>query len=126
MTPDPDIDRFLHYVRHERRLADNTLAAYTRDLAQLVEFLNEYGHVGGWATVDRLTLRSFMGWMDRRGLSKRTVGRKFSAVRTFFRFLHLEDRVPENPARTIRSPKRRRDRLRGCRSGERSGSRAAT
>jgi integrase/recombinase XerC len=105
MRRGPEIERFLHYVRYERRLSAHTLAAYRRDLAHLDEFLVEYGHTGGWSGVDRLTLRSFMGWLERRGLSKRTVGRKLSAVRTFFRFLHLEDRVPSNPARTIRSPR---------------------
>jgi integrase/recombinase XerC len=108
MIHDAEIERFLQYARHERRLSKHTLSAYQRDLAHLVEFLADYGHSGKWADVDRLTLRSFMGWMGRKGLSKRTVGRKLSAVRTFFRFLHLEDRVPANPARSIRSPRQDR------------------
>jgi integrase/recombinase XerC len=95
----------LRHLGHERRLSSHTVAAYERDLRHLREFLAEYGHEGGWSEVDRLTLRSFLGWCDRRGLSRRSVSRKLSAVRTFFRFLHLEDRVPANPARAVRSPK---------------------
>jgi integrase/recombinase XerC len=62
-----------------------------------------------WRAVDRLAIRSFMGdCIGRRGLSKRSVARKLSAVRALFRFLHLEDLVEANPARTVRSPKRDR------------------
>jgi integrase/recombinase XerC len=102
---DSDILRFLRHLRDERRLSEHTVAAYSRDLRHLETFLADYGHAGCWTDVDRLTLRSFLGWCDRRGLSRRTVRRKLSAVRTFFRFLHLEDRVPANPARALRSPK---------------------
>jgi integrase/recombinase XerC len=41
-------------------------------------------------------------------MSKRSIARKLSAVRTFFRFLHLEELVESNPARTVRAPKRDR------------------
>jgi len=105
MSSGAEVERFLRALETERSLAENTIKAYRRDLLDLTEFLDEYGHTGGWAAVDRLTLRSFMGWLDRRGLAKRTVGRKLSAVRSFFRFLHLEDRIPADPARTVRWPK---------------------
>jgi len=105
MTLDPQIERFLRTLETERGLAENTIRAYARDLRDLQDFLGEYGREGGWAAVDRLTLRSFMGWLGRKGLTRRTVGRKLSAVRGFFRFLHLEERIPSDPARTLRSPK---------------------
>lgn len=44
--------------------------------------------------------------MTRRGLGKRSVARKLSAVRSLFRFLHIEERVEANPARSVRSPKK--------------------
>ena len=46
-----------------------------------------------------------MGSCARRGLSKRSVARKLTSARTFFSFLHLEERIPSNPGRTIRAPK---------------------
>ena len=100
------------YVRHladERQLSAHTVAAYELDLRQLSEFLTEYLGHSNWRwddeDVDRLALRGFMGWLGRKGLSKRTVGRKLSATRSFFRFLHAEDRIPSNPASTVRAPK---------------------
>ncbi|NNM03753.1 MAG: tyrosine-type recombinase/integrase, partial [Gemmatimonadetes bacterium] len=100
------VDEYLKVLTHERQLSHHTVAAYERDLRDLSEFLTEYLGTPDWEweAVDRLTLRSFLGWCLRRGLSRRTISRKLSAVRGFFRFLHLEDRLPVNPARAVRGP----------------------
>lgn len=101
------MEDYLRMLAHERQLSPHTLAAYRRDLEDLRVFLTDYLGTPdwGWEEVDRLGLRSFMGWCLRRKLSRRTIGRKLSAVRGFFRFLHLEDRLPLNPARAVRAPK---------------------
>lgn len=104
----PEALAFLSHVGEERQLSPRTVAAYARDLAELETFLDGYLGAGewGWAGVDRLAIRSFMGdCMGRRGLAKRSVARKLSAVRAFFRFLHQEDLVEANPARSVRAPK---------------------
>ena len=101
------VEAYLKVLTHERQLSVHTVSAYRRDLADLRQFLTEYEGDPDWEweAVDRLTLRSFLGWSLRRGLSRRTIGRKLSAIRGFFRFLHLEDRLPVNPARAMRAPK---------------------
>ena len=101
------VESYLKVLTHERQLSVHTVSAYRRDLNDLSQFLTEYegGPDWEWEAVDRLTLRSFLGWSLRRGLSRRTIGRKLSAIRGFFRFLHLEDRLPVNPARAMRAPK---------------------
>jgi len=101
------VQDYLKVLTHERQLSDHTVRAYERDLRDLGVFLTEYLGTPEWEWdgVDRLTLRSFMGWCLRKGLSRRTIARKLSAVRGFFRFLHLEDRLPINPARAVRAPK---------------------
>ena len=104
-----DVRDFLRHLTDERQLSSHTVAAYELDLRQLSEFLTEYlGHSNWrWADeeVDRLALRGFMGWLGRKGLSKRTVGRKLSATRSLLGFLHDEDRIPSNPATAVRAPK---------------------
>jgi len=101
------VQAYLKVLSHERQLSEHTVGAYRRDLQDLQTFLTEYLGTPEWQweEVDRLSLRSFLGWCLRRGLSKRTIGRKLSSVRGFFRFLHLEERVPANPARAVRAPK---------------------
>lgn len=108
-SPRPEAGDFLRHLADERQLAPNTLKAYRRDLKQLETFLSEYLGRESWTwddpEVDRLALRAFLGWLGRRGLAKRSVARKLAAARTFFAFLHLEERIPANPARTVRAPK---------------------
>lgn len=106
--PRAAVDDFMRHVEHERQLSPNTVGAYGGDLAEFVEFLDGYYGDPGWTWpgVDRLAIRSWMGDLaGRRGLAKRTVARKLSAVRSLFRFLHAEGAVEANPARSVRTPK---------------------
>jgi integrase/recombinase XerC len=104
---DEAVADFLRQIEHGRQLSPHTVAAYRRDLRDFAVFLTEYLGTPdwGWDGVDRLTLRSFMGACQRRGLSRRTVARKLSAIRTFYRFLHLEERLESNPTRSVRAPR---------------------
>lgn len=106
-----EVRDFLIHIEKERQLSPRTVSAYSRDLREMETFLTRYNGTPAWtwANVDRLAIRSFMGdCVGRRGLAKRSVARKLSAVRALFRFLHVEDRVDANPARTVRAPKRDR------------------
>ncbi|MFQ5536187.1 MAG: tyrosine recombinase XerC [Gemmatimonadota bacterium] len=109
-APRERVEAFLRHLERERRLSPNTLRAYRRDLEDFSSFMTEFsGHdAWRWLQVDRLTLRSFMGSCSRRGLSRRTVGRKLSALRAFFRFLHQEGDIEINPASTVRGPRMER------------------
>ena len=107
MGVDADVSRFLRHLESERRLSPRTIESYRKDLEDLRIFLDDhYGGGGwGWGTVERIDFRAFMGWCEKKGLTRRTVARKLSAVRTYYRFLHLEDPVPSDPARMLRSPR---------------------
>ncbi len=103
-----DVADFLLHLEKEQNDSPHTLIAYRRDLDSFVEFLGSYygTEVWTWGGVDRLAIRGFMGHLTRRGLGKRTVGRTLSAVRSFYRFLHRNEIVEANPARSMQSPKR--------------------
>lgn len=106
--PRPEVAEFLIYLEKERNDSPNTVRAYGRDLAQAQAFLDDY--YGGasnwkWPGVDRLALRSFMGELQRRGLSNRSIARAMSVLRTFYRFLGTRFGIEENPAKSVRLPK---------------------
>ncbi len=105
--PQRSVDAFLRHIEDGRQLSPHTVAAYRRDLGELVDFLRRRAGVEAidWTDVDRLELRAYLGALTRRGLARRTIARKLSAVRSLFRFLHREEVVEANPARTVRSPK---------------------
>ena len=101
---------FLRQLADERQLSHHTVTAYRKDLGDLRSFLTGYHGTADWCweDVDRLTLRGFIGWCTRKGLSRRTVARKLSATRAFFRYLHVEGLLPANPTRAVRAPRAER------------------
>ena len=105
----PEVEDFLRHLTDERQLADNTVRAYRRDLSDLERFLGDYLGRDSWswsdADVDRLALRSFLGWCGRQGWARRTAARKLAAARSFFSHLHLDERIEANPGRTVRAPR---------------------
>lgn len=97
---------YLTHIASGRQLSEHTVVAYRRDLLEFSRFLDRYfGGEWSWDGVDRLTLRGYLGHLSRRGLARRSVARKLSAVRSFFRWMHREELVEANPARAVRSPK---------------------
>jgi integrase/recombinase XerC len=104
-----ELDDYLRFVAHERQLSPQTVKAYREDLGEFEQFLTRYYGSGewSWGGVDRLTIRSFLGDLaTRRELARTSIARKLSAVRSFYRFLHAEERVDANPARAVRTPKK--------------------
>jgi integrase/recombinase XerC len=87
---------YLRHIAEGRQLSAHTVGAYTRDLAELVAWLER--HFGSedwdWSGVDRLAMRAYLAHLSRRGLSRRSIARKMSAVRAFFRFMHRAVRSP--------------------------------
>ena len=102
-----DVAAFLRNLADARQLSPHTVTAYRRDLAEFTGFLQRrlQRPEWRWEEVNRNLLRAFLGELNRRGLARRTIARKLSAVRSFLRFLHREEIIPANPARTVRSPK---------------------
>lgn len=102
-----EVADFLEQLEKERNDSPNTVRAYGRDLHEFVAFLATYYGTREWTWegVDRLAIRGFMGHLGRRGLSKRSVARALSAVRSLYRFMHRNEHVTANPARGVGSPK---------------------
>jgi len=101
------VQTYLKEIADGRQLSAHTVAAYRRDLGELCAFLDRYYDRSDWTWggVDRLALRGYLGQLNRRGLARRSIARKLSAVRSFFRFLHREEIVDANPARAVRAPR---------------------
>jgi integrase/recombinase XerC len=98
---------YLRGIEKGRQLSPHTVAAYRRDLNELSAFLGRYhdGAAWTWIDVDRLALRAYLAELSRRGLARRSIARKLSAARSFFRYMQREDVIEANPARAVRSPK---------------------
>ncbi len=102
----PHVGRFLRHAADGRQLSPHTVSAYARDLDELLDFLGRHMSAGwSWADVRPKDLRGFIAELSGRGLARRTIARKLSAARSFFRFLHRDGIITANPARSLRAPK---------------------
>ncbi len=103
----PEISQFLEYLEKERNDSVHTVKAYRRDLLAFQSFGDRYfgDPTWEWASVDRLTVRGFMGDLVRRGLAKRSVARAISALRSFYQFLNNHYNIDVNPAAAVKLPK---------------------
>ena len=98
------IDRFIRHLEYERRLSPLTCKNYRRDLVALAEFCEQSG-VGTWSDLDSEHVRSFSASCFRKGLSAKSIQRRLSAARTFFRYLIREKEVQKNPVSSVSAPK---------------------
>jgi integrase/recombinase XerC len=98
------IDRFIRHLEFERRLSPLTCKNYRRDLEVLAAWCEQAG-VAGWQDVDSEHMRAYSAACFRKGLSAKSIQRRLSATRTFFRYLVREKEVGNNPVTSISAPK---------------------
>ena len=97
------IDGYLAYLRDVRRLSANTLESYARDLGQLGAYAER--HERSVETLDRKDLEAFVRSLMASGLSPRSVARAVATVRGFYKFITAEQKLSNNPADDLRSPR---------------------
>lgn len=95
------VDRFLERMSAARGASEHTIKAYSRDLADLVGFLEGRGVTAPEAITPR-ALRGWLGDLDARELSRATIQRRLSAARTFLKGLVDDGRLDVNPAVGLR------------------------
>ena len=97
------IDDFLAHLSVERRMSAHTLDAYRRDLDALSAWAA--AQQADLASLAAEQLRAFVASEHRRGLSPKSLQRRLSACRSFYRWLLRHGRIVANPAAAIRAPK---------------------
>lgn len=94
-------EAFIEYLRTECHLADNTVAAYQRDLRRLLKWL-------GTKRITALTIQElsdFVGWLGDQDLQPATIARHIVSMKMFFRYLQLEGILVDNLAELLGSQK---------------------
>lgn len=101
------IGPFLDYMRQERAYAAHTVAAYEDDLLQFTEFLERHcaPERPDVRKVDHLTIRLFLGELAEAGLTKKSIARKLSALRSWFKYLVKRKKLSYNPAGNVATPR---------------------
>jgi len=97
----PPVERFLRYLSAERNASTHTCRNYAVDLEQFFRFLG-HQRLGALSPLD---IRRFVASLSTQQHSRRTIARKLSCLRSFFRFLCREGRLSHNPAEAIPTPR---------------------
>lgn len=98
------VKRFLEYLKEERNYSFQTIRAYENDLAQFKEYLLDRENISNFLNVNYEHVRNFLGYLLKYGYDKRSVGRKLSAIKSFYKFLKTLKVSEKNPASDIKSP----------------------
>lgn len=99
------VKRFLSYLKYEKRFSSHTLTAYQTDLRQFFDFMKEQYQVTNLEEITHFFIRSWIvSLMDKKTKTK-SVSRKISTLRSFFRFLLREKIIGQNPMLKIIAPK---------------------
>lgn len=95
------IDKFVSYLEVEKNYSPHTVLNYRADLVEFAEFVGKVPLEG----IDYLLLRRYLAQLRTNQYRPRTLARKLSSLRSFFRFLHRESLIKRNPAVLLMSPK---------------------
>ena len=95
------IEKFIRYLTIEKNYSPNTITNYRLDLEDFKAFLGEINI----ESVDYLTLRKYLASLKEKNLTSRSMGRKLSTLRSFFKFLTREGLLKSNPILVLSSPK---------------------
>lgn len=102
------IEQFLQYLEFEKRYSAHTLTSYRTDLSQFHAFVTRIYDLKEWSAVQGLHVRAWMVDLLDQGLSERSINRKFSALKSFFKFLKRRNDLPGDPMKKVIAPKVRK------------------
>ncbi len=104
------IKEYTDYLVAEKNASPHTLESYLNDILQFEEFLKRSGHAGesssiNMNSIDRLAVRSYLGFLYDKKFSAATMRRKLSTLSSFFRFLCREGHLQNNVVKSVPAPK---------------------
>ena len=99
------LKEFIHYIQSEKRYSDHTITSYKVDLNQFFNFLVEEYNIDHPQNVNFKIVRNWISYLLESGLKARSVNRKISTLKSYFRFLVISNYSDSNPTLKITSPK---------------------
>lgn len=99
------LERFIRYIETERRYSVHTVSSYRRDVEQFSTYLINIYNVDDVLRATTEMLRSYVVSLKEGGMESRSINRKLSSLRSFYRFCLREKEISENPMRGVKSLK---------------------
>lgn len=96
---------FLDYIKYEKRYSRHTILAYENDLKEFFHFLGKtYGEIPP-QDISTPMIRSWLAALKKAGINTRSINRKLSTLRSWFKYLRIHELILNNPLNKIVAPK---------------------
>ena len=97
------IKLFLDFLQNEKKLSDNTLQSYKRDIIQYQNYLEEDSI--NYAKVSKEDIKAYLNYLKQIGKKSSTISRNLASIRSFYQFLIRNKKIKNDPTEDIQSPK---------------------
>ncbi len=95
---------YLDYMKNEKKLTDNTLEAYMRDIVQFKDYLNKKERTD-YIETSKTTIITYLTNLQKSGKATSTISRNLASIRCFFQYLLNHKLIDEDPTLNLKSPK---------------------
>ena len=102
------IESFLRYIRYEKNLSTHTVLSYKGDLFQFKTFLEKLAPEVAPEDASTEQVREWITSLSEEGVTVRSISRKISSLRAFYRYLMAQSIIEESPVKDVRVPKVRK------------------
>ncbi len=99
------LNEFIQYISQQKRYSNHTVIAYRKDIQLLQSYLTEQYEIDDWSVVNYHQVRSYVVTLMREGITEKTINRKLSSIRSFYKYLLNRGYVDTNPTAQIVAPK---------------------
>lgn len=101
------LDLYIQHLRFEKRQSEKTILAYSCDITAFITFLTSYQNSNSpdLLKADKNTIRAWILYLHQENIGNRSINRKISAIRVFYKFLIRENYLDTNPALRTTTPK---------------------
>jgi integrase/recombinase XerC len=99
------VEKFINYIKFEKRYSDHTVTSYKSDLDQFFIYLSKEYNTENLEDINYLIIRSWFVSMMQNKMSPRSINRKKTTLKSFYKFLNKEGVILENPMNKVVSPK---------------------
>lgn len=95
------VAKFLDYLKHEKKYSEKTIESYQNDLNGFLEFYSSENESNDLSKARKLDIRNFLMHLSQKGLTERTINRKISAIKSYFKYLLKTGDIEQSPTSMI-------------------------
>ncbi len=97
------IKLFLEFLQNEKKLSDNTLQSYKRDIIQYQNYIEESDI--NYAKVSKEDIKTYLNYLKQIGKKPSTISRNLASIRSFYQFLIRNRKIKNDPTEEVQAPK---------------------